>query len=86
VRPASTPRCGGSVGPSTPGDATLIDRERLTDRQVEVVETAHEKGYVEYPRGTNAAEVAAEPNVHPSTVAEHLAAAQAKLLDRLFAE
>ncbi|GAB3326343.1 hypothetical protein GCM10027355_29470 [Haloplanus salinarum] len=51
-----------------------------------MVETAHEKGYVEYPRGTNAAEVAAEPNVHPSTLAEHLAAAQAKLLDQLLAE
>jgi predicted DNA binding protein len=67
-------------------DATFIDRGRLTDRQVEVVETAHEMGYFEYPRGANAEEVAAELDVHPSTLAEHLAAAQAKLLDQLLAE
>ena len=51
-----------------------------------MVETAHEMGYFEYPRGANAEEVAAELDVHPSTLAEHLAAAQAKLLDQLLVE
>jgi hypothetical protein len=57
-----------------------VDLERLTDRQREVVETAYRMGYFEYPRETNASGVAAELGIEPSTLAEHLAAAQSKLL------
>lgn len=57
-----------------------VDRGRLTERQLEVLETAHEMGYYEYPRGANATEVAAALGICPSTLAEHLAAAQTKLL------
>jgi predicted DNA binding protein len=61
-------------------DVVPVDLERLTDRQREVIETAYRLGYFEYPRETNASGVAAELGIEPSTLAEHLAAAQSKLL------
>ncbi|MFB6196302.1 MAG: helix-turn-helix domain-containing protein [Haloplanus sp.] len=64
--------------------ATFVDYDRLTERQAEVIETAHGMGYFEYPRAVTAEEAAAELDIHPSTFAEHLAAAQAKLFDQLF--
>ena len=64
-------------------DLVLVDRSELTDRQREVLETAHEMGYFEHPKRANATEVAAALDLHPSTVAEHLAAAQGKLLDSI---
>lgn len=66
------------------GDAVVIDRDRLTDRQQEVLATAKTMGYFEYPRRSNAAEVAAALDISPSTFSEHLAAAQGKLLDDVF--
>lgn len=60
-------------------DPVFVDRGRLTDRQLEVLATAYRMGYFDRPRGANATEVAAELEVDPSTVAEHLAAAQSKL-------
>ncbi|WP_290813198.1 helix-turn-helix domain-containing protein [Halovivax sp.] len=61
-------------------DLVLVDRARLTDRQQEVLETAHRMGYFDYPKGANAGEVAAELDISGSTFAEHLAAAQSKLM------
>lgn len=60
-----------------------VDLGRLTDRQREVLETAHGMGYFEYPRGANASEVAAALDIGPSTLIEHLTAAQSKLLGDL---
>ena len=60
-----------------------VDMRRLTDRQREVLRTAHEMGYFEYPRGANASEVAAALDIEPSTFTEHLNAAQSKLLEDL---
>lgn len=60
-----------------------VDMGRLTERQREVLETAHGMGYFEYPRRANASEVAAALDIEPSTFTEHLAAAQSKLLDEL---
>ncbi|MEF8887534.1 MAG: helix-turn-helix domain-containing protein, partial [Haloarculaceae archaeon] len=53
------------------------------DRQREVVETAYEMGYFEYPRESNATEVATALDIQPSTFTEHLTAAQGKLLGEL---
>lgn len=64
----------------TPTDAVLVDRSRLTARQLEVVRMAYEMGYFERPRETNATELAEALDIDPSTLAEHLAAAQRKLL------
>ena len=64
-------------------DPIVVDRARLTDRQREVVETAYEMGYFEYPKRANATDVAAELDVARSTFTEHVAAAQTKLLTSL---
>ncbi len=61
-------------------DLVLVDRGELTDRQREVLETAHQLGYFDHPKGANAGEVAEELGITTSTFTEHLAAAQSKLL------
>lgn len=61
----------------------FVDRSTLTDRQLEVLETAHRMGYFEHPKRANASEVAAELDITGTTFTEHLAAAQSKLLDAI---
>ena len=61
----------------------FVDRSRLTERQREVLETAHRMGYFEHPKGANAGEVADALGITTSTFSEHLAAAQSKLLDAI---
>jgi hypothetical protein len=72
-----------SRGEHPDNDLVFVDRGRLTERQREVLETAHRMGYFERPKGANAGEVADELDISRSTFAEHLAAAQTKLLDAL---
>ncbi len=69
------------TGEGSSNDLVLVDRARLTDRQRLVLETAHELGYFEYPKGANAGEVADALDISRSTFTEHLAAAQTKLLE-----
>jgi predicted DNA binding protein len=64
-------------------DLVLVDRSDLTDRQREVLATAHEMGYFAYPKRANAEAVAAELDIDRSTFAEHVAAAQDKLLSAI---
>ncbi|MDQ2050651.1 helix-turn-helix domain-containing protein [Natronolimnohabitans sp. A-GB9] len=64
-------------------DPVFVDRDSLTTRQREILETAHEMGYFDYPKGANATDVAAELGIARSTFTEHLAAAQTKVLDAL---
>jgi hypothetical protein len=59
-------------------DSVFIDRNKFTDRQLEVLETAYEMGYFERPRRANATEIAAELDINPSTFREHIAAAEQK--------
>jgi DNA-binding MarR family transcriptional regulator len=66
-------------GPRTPLDA-------LTDRQREVLRTAHEMGYYEIPRAVATDAIAAELDLDPSTVVEHLQRAERNLLDDLLRE
>ncbi|MFB6109244.1 MAG: helix-turn-helix domain-containing protein [Halodesulfurarchaeum sp.] len=66
-------------------DLVMVDRGELTERQREVLETAHEMGYFDHPKGANAGEVAAELGITTSTFTEHLAAAQSKLLNSILA-
>ncbi|MCU4925380.1 helix-turn-helix domain-containing protein [Halobacteria archaeon AArc-dxtr1] len=67
---------GGETG-------VFVDRSQLTDRQREVLQTAHRMGYFERPKRANAGEVADALDISGSTVAEHLAAAQTKLFDAI---
>ncbi|WP_169051783.1 helix-turn-helix domain-containing protein [Halorhabdus amylolytica] len=65
------------------GRLWVTDPEDLTTRQREVLETAYEMGYFEYPRNASAEVIADELGVATPTFTEHLAAAQRKLLERL---
>ncbi|RQG98563.1 helix-turn-helix domain-containing protein [Natrarchaeobius oligotrophus] len=67
----------------TDGNLVFVDRSTLTDRQREVLETAHRMGYFEHPKQANAGEVASELGITGTTFTEHLAAAQSKLLDAI---
>ncbi|ELY91875.1 Bacterio-opsin activator HTH domain-containing protein [Natrialba hulunbeirensis JCM 10989] len=67
-------------------DLVFVDRAALTARQREVLETANEMGYFEYPKRANATEVADALEITPSTFTEHLAAAQRTLLDSVLDE
>lgn len=66
-------------------DRTVVDRGRLTERQREVLATAYEMGYFEYPREANATEVSEALDIGLSAFAEHLASAQGKLLTETLA-
>lgn len=59
----------------------FFDRSVFTDRQQEVLETAHRLGYFNHPKGANAGEVAEALGITTATFIEHLSAAQRKLLD-----
>lgn len=52
----------------------------LTDRQREVIQTAYDLGYFEVPREATTEDVAAELDVDPSTVTEHLQRAERNLI------
>jgi predicted DNA binding protein len=64
-------------------DSVVVDRSKLTHRQLEILETAYEKGYFDRPRQSNATEIAAELDINPSTFREHLTAAESKVLKDL---
>ena len=58
--------------------------ERLTDRQREVVETAYETGYYEWPHAVSSEAVADLLGIAQPTFAEHFWAAQQRIVESLF--
>lgn len=70
-------------GATTEPSLLSVDRTAFTDRQYEALETAHEMGYFESPKGATAEEVATEIGIAAPTFLEHLSVAQTKLLDQL---
>jgi len=58
--------------------------ERLTDRQQEVVETAYEAGYYEWPHAVSSEAVADLLGIAQPTFAEHFWAAQRRIVESLF--
>ncbi|GAB3685257.1 hypothetical protein GCM10028857_15490 [Salinarchaeum chitinilyticum] len=52
----------------------------LTDRQREVLQTAHEAGYYQRPRGKTGEEIAADLGISPTTFQEHVRAAERKIV------
>ncbi len=64
----------------TPEEQVFVNRGSLTERQLEVLTLAYERGYFERPKGANATELAAELEISQSTFTEHLVTAQTKLL------
>lgn len=69
-----------SPGAKRSQDRVAVDRNKLTNRQLEILETAYEKGYFERPRQSNATEIAAELDINSATFREHLTAAESKIL------
>lgn len=67
----------------TADSLVCFDKSTLTDRQLEVLQTAHEQGYFEHPRGANAGEVAESLDITTATFVQHLTAAQEKILDSI---
>lgn len=63
----------------------LVDTGRLTERQRELLAFALEQGYFERPRRANAAELADEVGIDPSTFREHIDVALQKILDEVLA-
>ena len=53
----------------------------VTNRQREVLQTAHEMGYYEVPRQVSTTDIAEALAVDPSTVAEHLQRAERNLMN-----
>lgn len=71
------------TGDGNAGDPTFIDCAALTDRQREILTTAYEMGYFEYPKDANAGDVAEALGIARSTLVEHLSTAQSKVLGEL---
>lgn len=65
-------------GEYTPAETDVLSL--LTGRQREVFETAVEMGYYEIPREVNQRDLAAELDLAPSTVDEHLRKAESRML------
>lgn len=74
------------TGSTDEAELVPVNRGQLTDRQREVLETAYAMGYFDYPRGANAGEVADALGICASTLTEHIAAAQSKVLSDLLGE
>lgn len=66
-----------------PYDGRSHPLDELTDRQREVIRTAFDTGYYEVPREASTEDVAAELDLDPSTVAEHLQRAERNVLRQL---
>lgn len=64
----------------------LVDRSTLTERQREVLKTAHEMGYFAHPKRANASDVADALDINATTFTEHLSAAQRKLFESIMKE
>jgi len=62
---------------------TLVDIGALTEKQRDVLSTAHEMGYFAYPQEASAADIADALGIASSTFTEHLAAAQRNLLEEV---
>lgn len=63
------------------GRRQLLDA--VTNRQREVLQTAHEMGYYEVPRQVSTADIAEALSVDPSTIAEHLQRAERNLMNEI---
>jgi predicted DNA binding protein len=55
----------------------------LTDRQREIIQVAYDEGYYDQPKGINGQELAELFDISPSTVHEHLRAAESRLVGRV---
>jgi PAS domain S-box-containing protein len=71
-------------GPKSPTELAGTLREELTDRQLEVVETALSAGYFEWPREHDSSEVANRLGITQPTFNKHLRVAERETFEFLF--
>jgi hypothetical protein len=67
----------------TQEELQLAVEERLTDRQQEVLLTAYDSGYYEWPKETTGEELAESLDISAPTLSEHLQAAERKVVSIL---
>lgn len=70
-----------NAGPYVPGEEDLLSP--LTDRQLEVFQTAVDAGYYEVPRNATHKDIADTLDCAPSTVDEHLRKAESRVVSGL---
>ncbi|WP_254273621.1 PAS domain S-box protein [Haloarcula marina] len=68
--------------PTEPADSSSL-RDRLTDRQLEVLQAAYLAGYYEWPRDTTAEQLADTLDIASPTLHQHLRRAERNLFDAL---
>ncbi|MFC7138392.1 MEDS domain-containing protein [Halosimplex aquaticum] len=68
----------------TPTEFRMTLTDELTDRQLEVLQTAYFGGYFDKPRGQTGSEIAASMDISQPTFNTHVRAAQRKLCRQLF--
>ncbi len=74
-----------AIAPPLSGITVRQDlRSRLTERQYEVLESAFEAGYYDWPREASGEAVAAELGISSPTFSQHIQAAERTLLTMLF--
>lgn len=71
-----------STGPTRPKDWEAVLVDDLSERQREVLELARHRGYYEWPRETNASDLADHLGVSKTTLLEHLRKAESKVMSR----
>ncbi|WP_049972276.1 helix-turn-helix domain-containing protein [Haladaptatus cibarius] len=64
----------------------FVDRTAFTERQYDVLRTAHRMGYFESPKESNSEAVADALGISVATFVEHLSVAQTKLLEQLLTD
>lgn len=70
--------------PLDSGRLTEVLVSKLTDDQLEILETAYNRGYFDVPRETSETELADELDVAQSTVSERLRIAERSLLELIY--
>ena len=65
-------------------ELALTLEERLTDRQLEVLQAAYEAGYYERPREATGEDIAATLDISVATFSQHIRVAERRLLAILF--
>ncbi|MFP8955809.1 bacterio-opsin activator domain-containing protein [Natrialbaceae archaeon A-CW3] len=68
--------------PSIPGSSVI--ETKLTDRQLDALETAYRSGFFDWPRTSTGEEVAERLDISPATFTQHLRAAELKFFDAVF--
>jgi predicted DNA binding protein len=68
----------------TPGETRHRLESRLTDRQYEALETAHEMGYFDWPRESSGEDVASALGITQPTINKHIRVGERKVFDLLF--